>query len=190
MAEDETDNPLGTKNGVVHFGYDATSNEGKPMKATIIAAGMFLVVGAQASYAQTARDTTSEGQATINEEQKLGPNAGTSQVGNERDYHRCSRCCQPSSGRCATSREEGSCASRAAGEFDDCDWQTGRALATALTLTCPAPASIALAIGAVALSMGFSVESQTRRNHNRSRNHSLPFSQALRSIRALRGYVS
>ena len=84
MAEDETENPLGTKNGVVHFGYDATSTEGKPMKATIIAAGMFLIVGAQASYAQIARDTTSEGQATINEEQKLGPNAGTSQVGNER----------------------------------------------------------------------------------------------------------
>jgi hypothetical protein len=84
MVEDETGDPSGTKQRVVHFGYDATSIEGKPMKATIIVAGMFLVVGAQASSAQTARDTTSEGQATINEEQKLGPNAGTSQVGNER----------------------------------------------------------------------------------------------------------
>jgi hypothetical protein len=78
------DDCLGTKHGVIHFAYDVTSNEGKPMKATMIAVGMFLVVGAQASYAQTARDTTSEGQATINEEQKLGPNAGTSQTGNER----------------------------------------------------------------------------------------------------------
>jgi hypothetical protein len=84
MVEDETGDPSGTKQRVVHFGYDATSTEGKPMKATIIVAGMFLVVGAQASSAQTARDTTFEGQATINEEQKLGPNAGTSQVGNER----------------------------------------------------------------------------------------------------------
>ena len=84
MVEDETGDPAGTKQRVVHFGYDATSTEGKPMKATIIAAGVFLIAGAQASYAQTARDTTSEGQATINEEQKLGPNAGTSQVGNER----------------------------------------------------------------------------------------------------------
>jgi hypothetical protein len=80
----ELGSALGTKHGVVHFGYDPTLNEGKPMKATIIAAGMFLVVGAQASFAQTARDATSEGQATITEEQKLGPNAGTSQVGNER----------------------------------------------------------------------------------------------------------
>ena len=54
------------------------------MKAKLMIAGMFLVLGAAASYAQTARDATSEGQATINEEQKLGPNAGTSQVGNER----------------------------------------------------------------------------------------------------------
>jgi hypothetical protein len=53
------------------------------MKAKMIVAGMFAVLSVTAAFAQ-ARDTTSEGQATINEEQKLGPNAATSQVGSER----------------------------------------------------------------------------------------------------------
>jgi hypothetical protein len=53
------------------------------MKANIVIAGMFIMLSATAVSAQS-RDTTSEGQATINEEQKLGPNATTSQVGNER----------------------------------------------------------------------------------------------------------
>jgi hypothetical protein len=53
------------------------------MKTEMIVAGMFIVLSATAASAQ-ARDTTSEGQATINEEQKLGPNATTSQVGSER----------------------------------------------------------------------------------------------------------
>jgi hypothetical protein len=54
------------------------------MNVKILIAGMFLILSASASSAQYARDVTSEGQATINEEQKLGPNAVTSQVGNER----------------------------------------------------------------------------------------------------------
>ncbi len=54
------------------------------MKAKLALAGILLCLGSGVSYAQYARDVTSEGQATINEEQKLGPDAVTRQFGNER----------------------------------------------------------------------------------------------------------
>ena len=54
------------------------------MKAKLALAGILFCLGSGASYAQYARDVTSEGQATINEEQKLGPDTITRQYGNER----------------------------------------------------------------------------------------------------------
>ena len=63
---------------------ETKSTEGKLMKAKVLLAGMFVVLGATTSFAQYARDVTTEGQATINEEQKLGPDAITRQIGNAR----------------------------------------------------------------------------------------------------------
>ncbi len=54
------------------------------MTAKILLAGIFLILGSTASFAQYGGDVTSEGQATINEEQKLGPDAVTHQFGNTR----------------------------------------------------------------------------------------------------------
>ena len=63
---------------------EAKSKEGKLKKAKVLLASMFVVLGATTSFAQYARDVTTEGQATINEVQKLGPDAITHQIGNAR----------------------------------------------------------------------------------------------------------
>ena len=54
------------------------------MKAKVLLAGMFVVLGATTKLAQYARDVMTEGQATINEERKLGQDAITHQIGNAR----------------------------------------------------------------------------------------------------------
>jgi hypothetical protein len=66
---------------------EAKSKEGKLKKAKVLLASMFVVLGATTSFAQYARDATTEGQATINEEQKLGPDAITHQIGNARIHN-------------------------------------------------------------------------------------------------------
>jgi hypothetical protein len=53
------------------------------MNAKLIIAAMLMTLGSTASYAQYARDVTSDPDATITQEQKLGPNAHSRRHGNE-----------------------------------------------------------------------------------------------------------
>jgi hypothetical protein len=52
------------------------------MKAKLIVATILLALGTTASYAQYARDVTSDPDATMTEEQKLGPNVRSYYLGN------------------------------------------------------------------------------------------------------------
>jgi hypothetical protein len=54
------------------------------MKVRIIMTAILLAMGANAAYALGERDVTTDGDATITEEQKLGPNVMTYQGSNSR----------------------------------------------------------------------------------------------------------
>jgi hypothetical protein len=54
----------------------------KAMKVKLIIAAMLMTLGSTASYAQYTRRVTSDWEATITEEQKLGPTARSHRVGN------------------------------------------------------------------------------------------------------------
>jgi hypothetical protein len=53
------------------------------MKAKLIIAAILITLGATTSYAQRVRDVTSDPDATITQEQKLGPNAHSRRYGNK-----------------------------------------------------------------------------------------------------------
>jgi len=52
------------------------------MNAKIIIAAIIVTMGTSASYAQYARDVTSDPDATMTEQQKLGPNEQSYRAGN------------------------------------------------------------------------------------------------------------
>jgi hypothetical protein len=64
--------------------YRLTQQNGVPMKPKLklAFAAILVTMGSSAAYAQYVRDVTSDPDATMNEEQKLGPNAYSYRVGN------------------------------------------------------------------------------------------------------------